>query len=141
MVILWENFNSMKRITLLLFISILISLTVLSQKEGMSGNINLSCYGLNDTLVKEWKEDLNGCKGLRVKYMSKIKGNDKLIGLTDTMILKLLGKPDDKNKFCYSYIIAPNCVGSKPKSNGTEFCTLIFYFNNHTLESIDIECT
>ena len=71
--------------------------------------------GLNLT---DWKNDKNGCNGLREKMTEfVIKQKDKLLSLTETDIIQLLGKPDEtelykRNEKFYKYYFTsgPGCV-------------------------------
>jgi hypothetical protein len=131
----------MKRVIFLLSVFIFLAGAVSSQKKVQDANSDLTAYGLKDTLLKDWKQDINGCNGLRAKYLDEVTGNIKLIGLSDEMILKLFGKPEGKTKCCYGYHISPRCDSKKHPKSGGDYCTVIFYFNDtRLLESIDVNC-
>ncbi|KAA3438062.1 hypothetical protein [Rufibacter hautae] len=60
-----------------------------------------------------WKADLNGCKGEREKMKGQVEDiRLKLVGLKETSIRKLFGKPDseelmERSQKIYIYYISP----------------------------------
>ncbi|WP_210489016.1 hypothetical protein [Rufibacter aurantiacus] len=60
-----------------------------------------------------WKADLNGCKGDRLKLREQVEDiRLKLVGLKETSIRKLFGKPDseellERSQKIYIYYISP----------------------------------
>lgn len=68
---------------------------------------------LNDIDLSVWKNDLKGCKGDRVQFFKPLnEQKDKLKGLSEIDLVKLLGKPDrndlsERNEKYYSYFIEP----------------------------------
>jgi len=77
--------------------------------------------------LTEWKNDKNGCNGLRQKMTELvIKQKDKLLSLTETDIISLLGKPDEtelykRNEKFYKYYFSngPGCAGSASRKSIT----------------------
>lgn len=72
-----------------------------------------SSPGLGDFDADQWKNDPNGCKGLREKQLQKFKEvKDHLIGMSENRIIQLLGAPDkqflqEKQKKTYKYYTEP----------------------------------
>jgi hypothetical protein len=69
---------------------------------------------LNGVDLSVWKNDLKGCKGDRIQFLKPlIEQKDKLKGLSEMDLVKLLGRPDKNDlsehheKF-YSYSIKPS---------------------------------
>jgi len=70
-----------------------------------------------DTQV--WKDDYKGCKGTRTQFLKPLEDQrDKLKGLSERDLVKLLGKPDrndlsERHEKFYSYFIEPSmeCKG------------------------------
>jgi hypothetical protein len=66
-----------------------------------------------------WKNDRNGCLGNRTPFEESLRGQrDKLKGLWETDIVKLLGRPDrndlsERNEKYYFYFFgpSPDCQG------------------------------
>lgn len=76
--------NDMKKIYLLSFILILL--------QACSTKIDLEKFN-----GENWKNDPNGCKGLRIKEVANLQEiRDKLIGLGEPELQQILGKPDKK---------------------------------------------
>ncbi|MEL7001491.1 MAG: hypothetical protein AAFN93_02020 [Bacteroidota bacterium] len=77
-----------------------------------------------------WKEDPNGCKGDRLQMVNALKENtDKLKGLSQAEIAKLLGKPDrnelyKRNQKFFEYQIAPD-----PSCNGQNSGPINYYLS------------
>jgi hypothetical protein len=79
----------------------------------------------------DWKNDKNGCIGLRKKMADQvIAQKDKLLALSETDIITLLGKPDQnelykRNQKFYKYYFqrGPDCVidSIQPKSMTLRF--------------------
>lgn len=75
--------------------------------------------------AKNWKNDPNGCKGLRLKEINHFKEiQDKLIGLGEPEIQRILGKPDSKElhermNHVNTYFIdkGPKCDTPTPQGN------------------------
>jgi hypothetical protein len=71
--------------------------------------------------LKEWKDDKFGCNGIREKSIEIFSSQkDKLKGLSEDEILKLLGRPDQnelykRNQKFYHYFVEPSikCDSSK----------------------------
>jgi len=63
--------------------------------------------------MQQWKEDKNGCKKERLKMLAPLQEQkDKLKGLSEDEIIKLLGRPDQnelykRNQKFYKYFIEP----------------------------------
>ena len=63
--------------------------------------------------LAKWKNDKNGCQGERLKMLGPLKEQkEKLKGLSENEILKLLGRPDrnelyKRNQKFYEYFIEP----------------------------------
>jgi hypothetical protein len=71
-------------------ILIAVSLLVVSLLSGCNSKPEISNFD-----EKAWKEDKNGCLGLRTKSVDLILNNQKKFsGKTERNLLKLLGKPD-----------------------------------------------
>ncbi|WP_181305377.1 hypothetical protein [Rufibacter sp. XAAS-G3-1] len=77
---------------------------------------SFSCSSSENNLgldSKAWKNDLNGCKGERLKLRSQVEElRLKLVGLKEWNIRKLLGKPDaeelmERSQKIYIYYITP----------------------------------
>jgi hypothetical protein len=70
--------------------------------------------------LNAWKNDKNGCSGLREKMKELvIQQKDKLLSLTETDIVSLLGKPDEtelykRNEKFYKYYFTngPGCAST-----------------------------
>jgi len=77
--------------------------------------------------LREWKDDKNGCAGLREKVIDLvIQQKDKLLSLSETDIIHLLGKPDEtelykRSEKFYKYYFSsgPGCAGSGKKKSIT----------------------
>ncbi|HCW08804.1 MAG TPA: hypothetical protein DGG95_15715 [Cytophagales bacterium] len=71
--------------------------------------------------MAKWRDDKNGCKGDRLKMINPlIEQKDKLKALSETEILKVLGRPDQnelwkRNQKFYHYFLEPSlkCDSSK----------------------------
>ena len=75
--------------------------------------------GLN---VEQWKDDKNGCKGARLSMRKSIEEQKaKLQGLSETQVVKLLGRPDQNElykrnqKFFFYWIAGPECSTDSTK--------------------------
>ncbi len=81
-----------------------------------------------------WKDDKNGCIGKRAEMIDAItRQKDELLGLSETGLVELLGKPDQnelykRNQKFYYYFIQPSaeCHG-KPHAEHSE--RLVIRFN------------
>lgn len=81
-----------------------------------------------------WKDDKNGCIGKRAEMIGAItRQKDKLLGLSETGLVELLGKPDQnelykRNQKFYYYFIQPSaeCNG-QPRDEHSE--RLVIRFN------------
>ena len=77
----------------------------------------------NMDMIK-WRKDKNGCKGDRANMMSPLnEQRDRLKGLSEDGIIKLLGKPDQnelykRNQKFFYYFVEPSvkCDSTKTKS-------------------------
>jgi hypothetical protein len=77
--------------------------------------------------LTEWKSDKSGCNGLRGKMTELvIQQKDKLLSLTETDIIHLLGKPDEtelykRNEKFYKYYFTngPACGSSSKRKSIT----------------------
>jgi hypothetical protein len=71
--------------------------------------------------LNKWKDDKNGCKGIRLAMSpNMVAQKEKLLSLTETQIIKLLGKPDvnelyKRNEKFYRYYFTngPGCGSSR----------------------------
>jgi len=85
--------------------------------------------GINLT---DWKNDKNGCNGIRQSMTELIIAQkDKLLSLSETDIIRLLGKPDEtelskRNEKFYRYYLRQG-VGCSQNPLGTE--VMIIRFN------------
>lgn len=82
--------------------------------------------------LSEWKDDPHGCKRLRERYLEAIKTQrDKLKGLSELDLVRLLGNPDQKDlrerqeRFYYYYIFP----GTKCSDGSMTATQLIIRFN------------
>lgn len=77
-----------------------------------------SLEGIN---LNDWKDDKSGCNGIRLSMAPTIiDQKEKLLSLTETQIIKLLGKPDvnelyKRNEKFYRYYFTngPSCVSKE----------------------------
>jgi len=66
-----------------------------------------------DVDISKWREDKNGCLGDRLRYLDSFTlQKDKLKALSETDIIKLLGRPDrnelyKRNQKFYYYMLEP----------------------------------
>jgi hypothetical protein len=87
---------------------------------------------LDDIDLTQWKADRHGCLGYRMATSRALfSQKEKLLGLTENQILKLLGKPDAaelykrNQKFYYYQLTADStCAASAPQSQ-----RLMLHFN------------
>ncbi|MES2850560.1 MAG: hypothetical protein V4685_15985 [Bacteroidota bacterium] len=84
-----------KAILLILFFSI--NTIAYSQ-----GNLKLekqiaSLYDLNDSLLRIWRADINGCKRERVLIVDSLLANKYIIGMPEKVFLLLFGNPEVYN--------------------------------------------
>ena len=59
-----------------------------------------------------WKEDLGGCNGNRLEQINTTELEEALVGLTESEIVQLMGKPDQnelykRNQKFYVYELGP----------------------------------
>ncbi len=74
--------------------------------------------------LKLWKDDKNGCGHFREKLMDTLESQkDKLKGLSEDEVIKLLGRPDQnelykRNQKFFYYFLEPSakCQTSAPSS-------------------------
>lgn len=81
-----------------------------------------------------WKNDRNACGGKRTSMIQSIDGQkEKLLGLSETQIVELLGNPDENNlykrnqKFYYYYLQpSPSCTskGDNPQKLAIRFTAM-----------------
>jgi hypothetical protein len=60
----------------------------------------------------QWKSDLNGCEGIRREMVQDADLENALIGISESNIVALLGKPDENNLYkrnqkFYLYYLGP----------------------------------
>lgn len=74
--------------------------------------------------MQTWREDRNGCAGVRAGEVEKIDHQkDKLLGLSELDVVEVLGKPDinelskRNQKFYYYYIESGPACGSLKADN------------------------
>jgi hypothetical protein len=78
---------------------------------------------LNDIDLKTWRNDIDGCNRVRLETgKSLIKQKEKLLGLTQTEIRNMLGKPDKvalykRSQRFYVFYLTPsgNCENFDPE--------------------------
>ena len=76
--------------------------------------------------LKQWKEDRLGCSGFREKSIDLFSSQkDKLKGLSEDDILKLLGRPDrnelyKRNQKFYHYYVEPSAKCDSTKQNARQ---------------------
>ncbi len=64
--------------------------------------------------LQNWKEDQLGCKGIRKSMIEEFRSQkNKLLGLSEMEIIKLLGRPDEnelykRNQKFYHYYLEPS---------------------------------
>ncbi len=64
--------------------------------------------------LQTWKDDKHGCSGKRSTMMSSINSqSEKLLSLSESEIIRLLGKPDEnelykRNQKFYYYLLEPS---------------------------------
>jgi hypothetical protein len=77
---------------------------------------------LNDVDLSVWKNDVKGCKGDRKQFYKPLsEQKDKLKGLSEIDLVKLLGKPDrndlsERHEKYYFYFIEPAVECGKDSS-------------------------
>lgn len=92
--------------------------------------------------LEVWKADRNGCKHGREKMIESLKAQkDKLKGLSEDDIMKLLGRPDQnelwkRNQKFFKYFLSP----SKNCGSDSAEVKLIIRFNAMSLaKEVEIE--
>jgi hypothetical protein len=93
--------------------------------------ILLACFACGKPLpqlknidLTKWRDDKNGCKGDRANMLSSLsEQKDKLKGLSEEGIQKLLGRPDQnelykRNQKFFYYFVEPSikCDSTKTKA-------------------------
>lgn len=61
---------------------------------------------------KAWKSDIGGCEGIRASQLESIDLEESIIGVTESDIVRLMGKPDQnelykRNQKFYVYELGP----------------------------------
>jgi len=73
--------------------------------------------------IAQWKDDKNGCTHYRDKTVEQLSSQrEKIKGLSESEILKLLGKPDQtelykRNQKFFYYFIEPSAKCDSTKTN------------------------
>lgn len=76
---------------------------------------------------KAWKDDPNGCQGDRLRLIDSLKSNsDKLKGLSQGDVVRLLGRPDrnelyKRNQKFFEYQITPDKMCDVPNNSDDNF--------------------
>ena len=84
-----------------------------------------------------WKNDKFGCKSLRAEMLDNLfQAKEKLLGLRETQVLKLLGKPDEqeiysRNQKFLIYFLEPNKKCTAPEN--TEATAKAFFMRLNAL--------
>ncbi len=101
------------------------------------------CYNLSDSLLKNWRNDPNGCLQKRALIVdSLIKENSILIGMPQPIFESLFGKPEEKTEEgIFVYFISAKCdEKSKPisKSWGMELYVRFVENKVYSLDKINV---
>ena len=70
-----------------------------------------------------WKDDHNGCDGVRSERIDPLRDQkDKLLGLSEMEVIKLLGRPDEnelykRNQKFYHYFLEPSASCANATDN------------------------
>lgn len=123
----------------LLFFVFVLNFSCLSIKG--QGKTKLDTYELPPLFKSEWRQDRNGCLGLRCKYTDSISSNKLIIGMSKNTFFDIFGKPDDygADRDILLYYLCAEC---DPKNNvlkKTDSSWMIFYFKEGKLEKCTLQ--
>lgn len=121
----------MKRFRYTFFIIILLTTkSVIAQKSRSESKLANS-YGLNDSLLKIWRQDKFGCKQKRISLIDSLFKKDILIGMPKREFMILFGNPDKiSSDGTFIYKNVGNCDSNNKPVKETISLDVGVYFKN-----------
>lgn len=99
-------------------------------------------YALDTIMIKEWNDDVNGCKKLRGKYARLLENNNLIIGMPKDLFLNIFGRADSVTEdSIYIYGVVSDCKKQKEEKPESSSLDLIVIFLDNKLLSLSILIT
>ena len=90
-------------------------------------------FGLPKSYLAEFRNDKNGCSGIRGKFADSIPKIKSLVGISRKLFLKTFGPPDTIKGDNLIYYVDSKCDINKKRNWETDGSWLDFYFENGKL--------
>lgn len=93
-------------------------------------------------MIKEWNDDVNGCKKIRGKYARLLENNNLIIGMPKDLFLNIFGRADSvtaENVYLYEVIL--DCDKQKNQIPETAAMILVVIFFENKLLSLSVLIT
>lgn len=102
----------------------------------------LNFYGLDFKIINQWKNDTNGCKRIRVRYVHDLETNQLLVGMPKKLFILFFGDADSKvDEEFFNYNVNVKCDPLLRAVKDSELMSLVVLFKDDKVISISSRIT